>query len=240
MAQVYDRLMEDAPYDRWVEFTDRMLKKFHPKAAAIIDLGCGTGEITHRLHKRGYHMTGIDLSSDMLTIAQQKDPKAPIAWHRQDMTSLSGFHDVDCIISYCDVINYVTEEDAVKDSFRHIHEALGKDGLFLFDVHSIEHIQQDLLGATFAEVYDDLSYVWFCDPGEKENSFVHDLTFFVQTNGLYNRFDEVHYQQGYQTEDLATWLKDAGFLLKGIYADFRKQPSQEGDRLLFVCQKESK
>ncbi|MGP4061642.1 class I SAM-dependent DNA methyltransferase [Halobacillus sp. H74] len=237
MALVYDRLMKDAPYDLWVEFTKQMIGDYQPDTRTILDIGCGTGEITHRLQQIGFQLTGVDLSSDMLTVAQQKDPRANIQWLKQDMTNLEGLDQFDCVISYCDVFNYLVEESQVKCAFENIYDALHSDGLFLFDVHSLEHIHNDLSGATFAQVHDDLSYVWFCDPGEEDNSIVHDLTFFVQSGEIYQRFDEVHHQRGYMLDDLKNWLEDTGFLIQQISADFNRHYSTEGERWLFVCKK---
>ncbi|WP_446853842.1 class I SAM-dependent DNA methyltransferase [Halobacillus faecis] len=238
MARVYDLLMQDAPYEQWVNFTKQMLQQYHAKGQKILDVGCGTGEITHRLHDEGYQMTGIDLSSDMLTVAQQKKPRAAIEWIQQDMTSLEGLSDYDCVISYCDVVNYLTDEQKVQQAFRSIYQTLTQGGVFLFDVHSIDHIRNDLSGATFAEVRDDLSFIWFCDPGELEDSLVHDLTFFVESDEKYQRFDEIHEQRGYDHTVLQSWLAQSGFKVHGTFSDFSETPSIVGERWLFVCTKE--
>ena len=237
MARVYDLLMDEAPYDHWVDFTKKMVRKFKPDAQTMLDVGCGTGEITHRLHREGFQMTGVDLSADMLTVAQQKDPRSNIEWLQQDMTTLEGMNGYDCVISYCDVFNYLTEDLQVQSAFDHIYNSLDAGGLFLFDVHSIDHIQEDLSGATFAEVRDDVSYIWFCDPGEQSNSVVHDLTFFVQNGKDYQRFDEVHEQRGYERKVLEDWLNQTGFELLGLYSDFNEEPSADGERWLFICRK---
>ncbi|WP_237418575.1 class I SAM-dependent DNA methyltransferase [Halobacillus litoralis] len=237
MARVYDRLMEDAPYSSWVSFTKDQMHHHGITGSRILDVGCGTGEITHRLDQEGYQMTGVDLSEEMLAVAQQKNPRSSIQWLKQDMTELEFPVSFDTVISYCDVFNYLQEPEQVKASFNRVHAALEEGGLFLFDVHSIDHIQRDLSGSTFAEVYDDLSYVWFCDPGEKENSIVHDLTFFIQEGAGYHRFDEVHDQQGFELRDLKAWLEEAGFSFQGVYADFSTEPDAEGDRWLIACTK---
>ncbi|MBX0358787.1 class I SAM-dependent methyltransferase [Halobacillus sp. Nhm2S1] len=238
MARVYDLLMQDAPYGQWVNFTKQMLQQYHANGQKILDVGCGTGEITHRLHDEGYQMTGIDLSSDMLTVAQQKNPRAAIEWLQQDMTALEGLSGYDCVISYCDVVNYLTDDQKVQQAFDSIYQTLTQGGVFLFDVHSIDHIHKDLSGATFAEVRDDLSFIWFCDSGELENSLIHDLTFFVEDDGKYQRFDEIHEQRGYDQTVLRSWLSRSGFKVQGVFSDFSEEPSLDGERWLFVCTKE--
>lgn len=236
MAQVYDTLMKDAPYEEWCLYTKSMIQNYLPKAQSILDLGCGTGEITRRLHNDGFKMTGVDLSSDMLTIAEQKSP-ASIQWLRQDVTELEGLSEFDCVISYCDVMNYLVEEEQVLDAFSNAYDALVPGGLFIFDVHSEGHVEQHLLGETFAEVYDDLSYIWFCDPGEEPHQVVHDLTFFVRDGTQFIRFDEQHEQRAYPLTDLKRFLEQTGFNVNRITADFHTDSQTDGDRLFFVCQK---
>ncbi len=71
-AIIYDALMKHAPYDKWVTFTTNIIEQFNVPVKTIIDLGCGTGELTIRLGKLGYEMIGIDQSNDMLTVAAEK------------------------------------------------------------------------------------------------------------------------------------------------------------------------
>src|SRR3712207_2044868 len=71
-AEIYDRFMDDVPYDRW---RDNLLSLFHAygiRDGLVAELGCGTGNMTERMAKAGYDMTGIDRSEDMLQIAQEK------------------------------------------------------------------------------------------------------------------------------------------------------------------------
>ncbi|WP_254434140.1 class I SAM-dependent methyltransferase [Halobacillus sp. Marseille-Q1614] len=238
MAQVYDRLMQDAPYEEWVDWTRKMLASYSGHTERILDLGCGTGEITIRLAKKGYDLTGVDLSADMLAIASQKDKGRKVHWSQQDISELEGLTQFDCAVSFCDVINYIPDESRLQSVFSNAYKALNQNGLFLFDVHSIEHILQDLYGQTFAEVYDDMSYIWFCDPGDTEYSMVHDLTFFVHTGQGFERFDETHEQKGYTLETLLNLLEKTGFSIKLVTADFSETPVRKGDRLFFVCQKQ--
>ncbi|WP_082233772.1 class I SAM-dependent DNA methyltransferase [Halobacillus massiliensis] len=236
MAQVYDRLMQDAPYGKWIRWTNQTLASSSKEIKSILDLGCGTGEIAIDLSQEGYQVTGVDLSEDMLSVASQKDTERKVQWLQQDITKLEGLSGYDCVVSYCDVINYIPDEAKLQSVFSNTYTALNKGGFFLFDVHSIEHIQQNLYGQTFAEVYDDLSYIWFCDPGETKYSLIHDLTFFIDNGRGFERFDETHEQKGYPKETLKNLLENTGFFVESITADFKEAAS--GDRLFFICKKQ--
>ena len=71
-ALLYDELMNDVPYDKWVEFTEESLQQADMKEAKILDVACGTGNVTLPLVQKGYDLIGVDLSEEMLTVAQQK------------------------------------------------------------------------------------------------------------------------------------------------------------------------
>lgn len=71
-AYLYDELMKDAPYDQWVSYVQNILVKYDVKAGKLLDLACGTGELSVRFAQQGFDVTGIDLSEDMLSVAQAK------------------------------------------------------------------------------------------------------------------------------------------------------------------------
>ena len=112
-ARMYDALMADAPYDIWAAYIDGVLKK-HLKRAneaqpIVLDLACGTGNMTLRLAKMGYDMIGVDASEDMLAEAQRKayEEGQSILFLAQDMQKLDLYGTVDAVASVCDGLNYI-------------------------------------------------------------------------------------------------------------------------------------
>lgn len=241
MAVVYDLLMEDAPYDEWEQFTKVMFHRFGTNIKKVADLGCGTGQITSRLAQNGFSMTGIDYSADMLAYAKENAEKNQlnIEWFQQDLRSLAGFQQLDAAISFCDVINYITDKDELNNVFSRVNKLLRMEGLFLFDIHSMHHVENDLKGQTFAEIYEDISYIWLCQPGETAGDIYHDLTFFILDEQQYDRFDEEHHQRTYPLEIYRDLLQRNGLQIMGIFGDFSTESSavDEADRLFIVCKK---
>lgn len=244
MAYVYDQFMDDAPYDQWVSFVEEMIQQANLHAKHVVDLGCGTGEITIKLAEAGYHMTGVDFSSEMLAAAEQKahDKQQKINWLKQDLRSLEGLHHYDVAVSLCDVINYITTPGEVERVFRHVSDLLRDGGLFIFDVHSLYHVENQMIHHTFADVTDTSSYIWFCDEGEEPGEMHHDLTFFLKNGSTYEKFEETHFQKTLPVDEYQNLLKKAGFRIKGIYSDFsieRNQNSQAAERIFFCVEKTS-
>ncbi|SDK52910.1 class I SAM-dependent DNA methyltransferase [Sediminibacillus albus] len=242
LAFVYDLLMEDAPYDEWAAFAQSMFSGQNDNVRSIIDLGCGTGQITKRLSKSGYKMTGIDNSEEMLSLAKHSaaEEQQNIEWFHADLRKMKGFHSFDAAISFCDVINYITDEESLSTVFGNINRTLKHHGLFLFDIHSLNHVEEDLAGQTFAEIYEDISYVWLCQPGAEAGEVYHDLTFFVlDKEDKYQRFDERHHQRTFPLAVYQRLLKEQGFEISGVYGDFSVSPltTEKAERIFLACKK---
>lgn len=246
LASLYDRLMQNAPYEKWINFTRDIFKRNHQSIHTILDLGCGTGEITTRLAREGFQMMGVDYSSDMLTLAQQKAVNGNLAieWIHQDIRMLEGFTELDAVISYCDVINYITTIEDIDKVFINVANCLKPGGIFIFDIHSIGHAHHNMSNHTFTEVEDDFSYIWDCTEGDELGEMHHELTFFImEEDGKYRRFDEYHHQLTYAIEIYEALLIKSGFENIQICSDFNiknEKPLNEAERIFFFAEKRSR
>ena len=238
---VYDTLMAHAPYDQWVEWIENTLSAYGKDVVRILDLACGTGEMSVRLAEKGYDVTGVDISEDMLAQAQQKAAgrQLPIRFFQQDMRDLSG-HDqkFDAVVICCDSLNYLKDEKDVLDTFKSVFSLLKDDGLLLFDVHSVYKMDDVFPGSTYADQDEEISVIWQSFPGEAVHSVVHDLTFFVENGGVYERFDETHEQRTFETEEYTRFLRASGFDVQQITADFSdRKPAPDTERHFYAAKK---
>jgi SAM-dependent methyltransferase len=241
-AYFYDELMKDAPYDEWVEFVKNRLKTHHIDGVRLLDLACGTGELSVRFAKEGFAVTGVDLSSDMLSVAQSKSEGAGfrIPFYEQNMADLEGQGQFDLIGIFCDSLNYLQSEEEVEQTFAAVFQHLKTGGLFIFDVHSIFKITQVFTNQTFALNDERICYIWNSFPGEFPNSVEHELSFFLLDEGTeqYDRIDELHVQRTYPVEQYTNWLKSAGFEVLEVSADFATTaPQADSERIFFVARK---
>ncbi|MBY6035410.1 class I SAM-dependent methyltransferase [Fictibacillus nanhaiensis] len=237
-AYLYDQLMDDAPYTDWLSFIKTVVSNHYPDAKRFLDIGCGTGSLPILLAKEGFDVTGVDLSSDMLTVAKEKadQEKVQLSLFQQDMRELEGLGKYDCVTILCDSINYITTEEDVKRTFLSAKNHLETNGLLLFDVHSIHKIKNVFTGQTFGSNEEQLSYIWQCFEGELQNSVEHELSFFVQTGELYERYDEVHIQRTFPVDDYVIWLNECNFDVIDITADFLPEsPHPFSERILFAA-----
>ncbi|MFF5995586.1 class I SAM-dependent methyltransferase [Lysinibacillus sp. KU-BSD001] len=234
-AYVYDELMTDIPYDEYVEWIQ--LHAPITEYPTLLDIGCGTGTLTMKLYDAGYKVSGIDLSEEMLSVAQaraQENGKA-IPYFAMSMDKLEGFHALDVAIIPIDSINYVTEEVAVFETLKRTYEALRQGGQLFFDVHSLFKMDEIFLDGPFT--YDDgrVTYIWHTEPAEHEHSVYHQMSFFVETeNGLYERFDEEHLQRTFSVEQYVKWLQELGFTEVHVTADWSFEAPEEESERIFI------
>ena len=110
-AEVYDRCMDNIPYDEWAQNIRDLLHKHGIKDGIVCELGCGTGEMTERLSKAGYDMIGIDSSEDMLMEAREKlyernsEDGPDILYLQQDMREFELYGTAAAFVSVWDSMN---------------------------------------------------------------------------------------------------------------------------------------
>ena len=89
-AEYYDRLMDDVDYEQWFNYISEIFNKYERNPKDILEIACGTGNLTKYLGKEGYLVTCFDLSEEMLSIAYNKLRKYPnIKVLKQDMRNTS-------------------------------------------------------------------------------------------------------------------------------------------------------
>lgn len=235
-AALYDQLMSEAPYDQWIEYIKEASVQHDLTDVSLLDVGCGTGELLMLLLDEGMRVTGVDLSAEMLTIAQEKAMKkgySPLLIEA-DMTSLETIDTFDIVTVFCDSLNYLPTQTAVQQAFAAFAKQLKQGGLLLFDVHSQHKISQ-FIGQTFADADEEASYIWTSYEGEEVDSVEHELTFFAKlSNNQYERLDELHYQRTFSIEQYNQWLEQAGFKVESITADFSNQQVHEESERIFI------
>lgn len=239
-SSVYDKL-QDADYDLFFEYYQRIFKKFKIKPKLILDLGCGTGTITLKMAKAGYDMIGVDLSCEMLDIARAKAEKenADILFLNQDMTEFELYGTVDAIISSMDSINYITDENDLARLFGLCRNYLNPGGIMIFDINSEYKLKEIIANNTFVSETDDIFYVWQNNFIEEEKICAFNLDFFIrEEGGAYRRFSEYQEERAYKAEEIERLIKLSGLSINGYFGDFNfSPPKKTAERLFFVLKK---
>lgn len=244
-AQVYDLFMDNIPYDQWCEYLVTLLKKYGVDDGLILELGCGTGNISEALRKKGYDMIGIDNSAEMLSVAIEKsmeveDESLPQSLYLcQDMREFELYGTVRAIVSICDSMNYITEPDDLYEVFRLANNYLDPEGVFIFDMNTRYKYENMLGEQTIAETREDHCFIWdnFYDKDSRLNEYV--LNLFIQgDDGRYDRHEEIHYQRAYDLEEVRQLIEEAGMKWEGAYDAFTMEPVREDSERIYIIARE--
>lgn len=256
-AYVYDELMDATPYVEWSDKIASLIEKYgvsKPERDAedlldsernlVVDLGCGTGTLTELLYQKGYDMIGVDNSESMLSVAMEKREQSgdEILYLLQDMRDLELYSTVGTVVSVCDSVNYILEEEELQTVFSLVNNYLYPGGVFIFDFNT-EYKYREVIGdTTIAENRDDCSFIWenYYDPEEEVNEY--NLTIFVQEEGdTFRRFTETHLQRGYTVELMTRLVEQAGMeLVEVTDADTGETVTDESERVYIVAREHGK
>ena len=239
LAACYDRLIDQSIYDRFCGRICTLLRQNGIEDGLLLELCCGTGTLARMLSQQGYELICCDASPDMLNIAREKcaDLAVPPVWICQEAAELDLYGTVRAVISSLDSINYFTDLWELKEVFARVSLFLEPGGLFLFDVKSVQMFRE-LGGTSSVQEEEDMFCTWQYGFERRTGYAQHQVDLFRQEGESWTRFTEWHDQRAYSVATLTQALEQAGFALKGIYADYTGKKAQtETGRLLFAAKK---
>ena len=259
-ARVYDTFMDNVPYQEWADFLDTVLQKYgcfgknltaNPlqdtemeqallsERNSVLDLGCGTGTLTELLADKGYDMIGIDNAEEMLEIAMEKRMQSgkDILYLLQDMREFELYGTVGAVISVCDSLNYILDEEDMQKVFDLVNNYLYPGGIFVFDFNTVYKYETVIGDTTIAENREDCSFIWDNYYHDEERINEYDLTIFVEEEEeLFRRFSETHYQKGYTLDEMKQCVKNAGLeFVTAMDADTHEGVTDESERIYVVA-----
>lgn len=243
LASVYDRLNSEVDYAAIADHIERQFQLLSTPPVSLLDLACGTGSLTLELARRGYDLIGVDLSEDMLAEARRKCDVVRCAHDilliRQNMVDLELYGTVDAAVCCLDSLNYLTRDGELRRAFRHIHNYLNPDGLFIFDMNTpykFEHIYGD---NSYILEDDGILCAWQNSYNQKSRICDFYLSIFRECpDGLWERSDEKQRERCYSLVTLKRMLADTGFELLAVYDGWsQNEPTDKSERWCVTAKK---
>lgn len=235
LALCYDGFTTDINYSKWADYVERQIARSKRPIHTVLDLACGTGSLSWILAERGYELIGVDLSPDMLSQAMEKYSEgvkeAPV-FLCQSMDKLDLYGTVDACLCMLDSVNHVISPKQLQQAFSRVHLFLEPGGLFLFDILTPQHLQ-NLEGGMFLDETEDAYCVWRTEYEPRRRICTYAMDVFLREGDLWSREQEVHEEFAYTTEEITTYLNEAGFCHIRQHGNLRMRPPKDGEERIF-------
>ena len=241
LAVSYDRLTSDVDYRATVAFYGQILKREGISPRTAVDLACGTGSVTLLLAEQGMEVTGVDMSEDMLTVAQQKswELENPPRFICQRLEQLHLPRGVDLAVCALDSLDYITDPADCAEAIRRVYRVLNPGGIFIFDVNTPEKLRA-MDGQVFLDEDEDVYCVWRGEFDKQTNICSYAMDLFQRNGQLWERSFEEHCEYAYSAAQLVGYLKDAGFTSIRVFADRRFEAPAEGEQRIYLKARKGK
>ncbi len=239
-ANLYDELMNDFDYGKWFNYIEDIFKKYNINGSKVLEMACGTGNLSIHLAEKGYKLTCFDLSEEMLAQAYEKlNRYKNVKLLNGNMVDFKINKKFDSIISICDSINYIIDIDDLKATFENVYNHLEDEGVFIFDINSFYKLSEIIGNNVFVEDREDIFYTWqnYYDVDSRICEFY--LSFFIkEDNDNYLRFNEEHKERAYTVDEILTTLKSVGFRSIDCFEAFTfHEINLKTERINFVVRK---
>jgi SAM-dependent methyltransferase len=215
-APVYDAFTAHHDYDAWTDAIEAHALRHGLSGRRMLDVGCGTGKSFLPWRRRGFEVTGCDVSEAMLERAAAKAPDVPLTvTDARDLPALGTF---DLVLALDDVLNHVSTEE-LPGTFASLASVMAPHGLLVFDVNTARTFET-FFAECQAVLTDEVALVWqglthgFAPGGEghaRLDAFTPDGA------GGWTRSTAFHTQAHHPLPAVADALTAAGLTVRGLY-----------------------
>ncbi len=240
LAPFYDSINCELDYSAWADFIEKIIKKEYKNGTPelILDLGCGTGKMAIELARRGYDMTGVDYSPEMLNIAREEAEKnkSDILWLCQDITEFELYGTVDVTVCCLDTLNHLTQKTKLDKCLALVHNYLIPDGVFIFDINGKYKFENIYADETYAMEENGAVCIWQNNYNDKTKLCDFYITLFEEgADGRYTRYDETQRERMYTISEIKQALLKAGFEFIGAYSDFDFNEGDDSSERIYIA-----
>ncbi|MGL4425333.1 MAG: class I SAM-dependent DNA methyltransferase [Cetobacterium sp.] len=230
-SKVYDKFMEHCDYNEWAKLVKEKIKESGVEGKKLLDLGCGTGETLIRL-KDDYECSGVDLSVDMLTIANKKLKNKGVKLFVGDMREFNTGETYDIIVSLFDTVNHLTSLEDLEDLMKSVYSSLNPGGVYIFDVINREFMNKMFPGGVYYDDRKDMTIIW--EHFLEEDVDIVEAVYFVKNRaGHYEKLKEVYEKKIFEEYEIRKIIQNNNLNLLSI----GKNDKIAGERCFYTLKK---
>lgn len=187
----------------------------------ILDLGCGTGAASRWLATKGYSLTGIDHSAEMLSEAARRFDASGfgLEWRQGDIRALPSLDEHYDLAIALDVINELGSLRELEAVFQGVGKALGVGKWFIFDLHTIQGLmEQATHPAAIWMDNDDLFVTAAQHVDYDRQTLTEHVHIFRRSSQMYVRQTAERVLRGFPVQAVTALLGRASFGIIGVFS----------------------
>jgi SAM-dependent methyltransferase len=217
-APFYDAFTAGSDYEAWTRHVLALAERLGLRGRSLLDLACGTGKSFVPFLRRGFSVTGCDVSSGMLAEARRKAPGAALL--RADVRELGSIGRFDLVTCFDDSLNYLLDDGDLALALESAAANLEPHGLFLFDLNTLLAYRTTFARDSVAE-RDGAVFAWRGEsagdagPGCRATATIE--VFAPREEGLYERFASRHAQRHHPSGRVTALMDAAGLRCLAIH-----------------------
>ncbi|GIV09122.1 MAG: methyltransferase [Fimbriimonadales bacterium] len=238
VAPYYDLLMQSIPYLWWMHYVETLLDYFDRPARKVLDLCCGTGNLSELWAMNGYEVVGVDRSPAMITQAKLKaqQNRSGVRYLVQDAAELNLDETFDLIVSLFDSLNNITEPTRLAQAMRRAYQHLNPEGVFLFDLNTEYAFVRKFFDQTQLDVNAPLRYRWRSLYDRQTRLCTVHMEFWIREGDTEHYFTEVHTQRAYAEQEVREMLYAGGFPEVHVFDAYTLHPPERrSDRVFYAA-----
>lgn len=243
-AALYDLVYKNKDYESECDQLEGVFNRYAASdVRRILDLGCGTGNHAIPFARRGYEVTGVDRSAEMLDLARSKARAAgvPLDLRRGDVRTVDLESRFDVVVLLFAVLGYQLADDDVKAALSVARGHLDPGGILVFDVwHGPAVLALKPERRVLESVIGDVRLTRVSAGTLLEDRPVCSVTITVSTNEkgqMLAQTDETHLVRYFFPEEIEGFLADSGFQLLrvGAFPDFDQDPDEDTWNVMYAA-----
>lgn len=213
-------------------FIDNLCAFLKPaENSLLLDIACGRGRHSVYLNKKGYDVTGIDLSNASIKFAQQFENEN-LQFYVHDMRNAFYINYFNIAFNLFTSFGYFDNEKDHVDALKAFNKSLKRSGILVLDYFNSEKIMRNLAHQEVKHV-DGIDF--YISKRVANGKIIKSISF-EHKNKDFSFKEEV---KSFSKSDFEKMFEKSGFKVLNHFGDYALSPFDEikSDRLIFICQK---
>lgn len=239
-SQYYNLVYKNKNYKSEVNYIINILGTRIKKIKSILELGSGTGSHAYFLLKKGFNLTCVEQSKDMISNFRLRSKKLKII--NKDLKNIKLKKKFDLVLSIFHVINYMVKENDLKSFFNTASIHLKKNGYLVFDTWHYPAVKYNPPKVTKKIFKDDSLIINRLAIPKKISNKIYKIKYNLSILNKKNlkkfKYSEIHRVRSFDNHELVKYAKKFNFKKINNYAFLKKiNPNKNNWGAIYIYKK---